>query len=62
MGVEKYSWSLAIISLLEVSVEGVTLIMRGPLLLRITPPGLEVDIGDNNWYSRSSCLTCNENR
>ena len=47
IGVEKYSWSF-IISLLCVRVEGVTLIIRGPLPLRITPPGLEVDIGDNS--------------
>ena len=56
IGVEKYSWSF-IISLLCARVEGVTLIIRGPLPLRITHPGLEVDIGDNSWYSKSSCFT-----
>ena len=47
MGVEKYSWSF-IISLLVVSVEGVTLIIRGPVPFRTTPLGLEADMGDKS--------------
>ena len=54
IGVEKYSWSVLVALLTPLLVALLRLIAVGVTLMILVP--LELEIGDNNWYSMSSCL------